>query len=57
MALDNYLVLLVSPLLFDDIRIQVVVPTLPALLSQPAALQIFGNKIPFFGPVGVDQVC
>jgi hypothetical protein len=50
MGFDNGFVLLLSPLLFVDVWVEVVMPSLPALLPN-AAWQMFGDKAPIFRTV------
>ena len=49
-ALQNQLVLLLSPLLFDHVWVQSVVPALSALLAD-AARQILSNLAPALGSI------
>ena len=50
MSIDDDLILLISPLVLADVRVQVVVPTLSALLAD-AARQLLGDEAPVFGAV------
>ena len=54
MSIDDDLILLLSPLVLADVRVQVVVPTLSALLAD-AARQLLSNEAPVFGAVFLDQ--
>ena len=54
MSIDDDLILLISPLVLADVRVQVVVPTLSALLAD-AARQLLGDEAPVFGAVFLDQ--
>ena len=50
MGLNYSPILFLAPALFDDIWIQVVVPSFPALLSN-SSRQLFGYKAPVFRTV------
>ena len=47
MSLDDSSVLLLSPFLLHNLRIEVVVPSFAALLADPAG-KVLGNKTPVF---------
>ena len=48
MSLDDGLVFLLSPTFFADVRVEVVVPPLAALLAD-APGKVFGDEAPVFG--------
>ena len=50
MSLNNCLILFLCPSLLFDIRIQMIMPSLAALFTNPSR-QIFGNKTPIFRPM------
>jgi len=54
-SLNNHLVLLVGPPLLADIGVEVVVPSLPALLAYPSG-QLFGDGAPIFGTTAPHQL-
>ena len=53
---DDPRVLLQRPLLLDDVRVQMVMPALSALLAD-ATRQLIGNLGPVFCAVGEDETC
>mmetsp|Transcript_33230 Transcript_33230/g.98762 ORF Transcript_33230/g.98762 Transcript_33230/m.98762 type:complete len:262 (+) Transcript_33230:1740-2525(+) len=53
---DDHLVLLLHPLSAVDVRIEVIVPALPALLPQ-SSLELLGDERPLLLPVLMDQLC
>ena len=52
-CLDDSAVLVLSPFLLADVRVQVVVPSLPALLADPA-WQLLRDVTPVLGSVFLD---
>jgi len=54
MSMENNVILLLSPWSLVNLRVKVVVPPFPALLSN-TALEGFGDKRPLFGPVLVHE--
>ena len=56
MAINDNLILLISPFLLHNIRVQVIMPAFSTLLPKSSSFEIFCDEIPFFGSVGVDEV-
>ena len=54
MRLDDGLVLVFRPSLLLYVGVEVVVPTLAALLADPAR-QVLGDEAPILGPMAFDQ--
>lgn len=50
MSLDDGPILLLGPPLLLDVRVEMVVPSLPALFANPAG-EVFGDVGPIFGAV------
>lgn len=55
MGLTDYSIFLLGPAGLFHLRVEVIVPALPALLPQPA-LQVLGNQRPLFGAILLDQL-
>lgn len=55
MGLTDYAIFLLSPAGFFHLGVEVIVPALTALLSQPA-LQVLGNQRPLLRAILLDQL-